>query len=202
MRIQREREKPRLSRWPIRPSKLQAPHHLSDLISHCPSPPSVHRPPCYFSIMSCVCSPQSLCSGCSHCLQSFPQISAWLTCSLPSSLCLKVTFSTRPTQLPYLKLVFTSPLPRTLLIPLSYFAFTFLFWLHGVFIAAQRPCSCGTQVQLFHGMWALSSPTRDQTHIPYIGRWILNLWTTGKVLLFIFLQCLSPCNILHNLLIH
>ena len=29
-----------------------------------------------------------------------------------------------------------------------------------------------------HGMWDLSSPTRDQTHVPYTGRQILNPWTT------------------------
>ena len=33
--------------------------------------------------------------------------------------------------------------------------------------------SCGT--------WDLSSPTRDQTCIPCIGRWILNHWTTREV---------------------
>ena len=33
----------------------------------------------------------------------------------------------------------------------------------------------------------LSSPTRDETHVSYIGRWILNCWTTtqGKSLLWI-----------------
>ena len=31
--------------------------------------------------------------------------------------------------------------------------------------------------------WVLpSSPTRDQTHTPWIGRWILNPWTTREVL--------------------
>ena len=30
-------------------------------------------------------------------------------------------------------------------------------------------------------MWDLSSLTRDQTHVPSIGRWILNHWTTRKV---------------------
>ena len=29
-----------------------------------------------------------------------------------------------------------------------------------------------------------SSQTRDQSHVPCIGRWILNHWTTGKVLWF------------------
>ena len=31
-----------------------------------------------------------------------------------------------------------------------------------------------------HGMWGLSSPTRDRTHIPCIGRQSLNHWTARK----------------------
>ena len=31
------------------------------------------------------------------------------------------------------------------------------------------------------GMWDLSFPTRDQTHTPYFGRWILNYWTAREV---------------------
>ena len=30
-------------------------------------------------------------------------------------------------------------------------------------------------------MWDLSSPTRDQTCIPFIGRWVLTHWATRKV---------------------
>lgn len=30
------------------------------------------------------------------------------------------------------------------------------------------------------GLWHLSSPARDRTCTPYIGRWILNHWTTRK----------------------
>ena len=30
-------------------------------------------------------------------------------------------------------------------------------------------------------MWDVSSPTRDQTHIPCIVRWIFNHWTTREV---------------------
>ena len=32
-----------------------------------------------------------------------------------------------------------------------------------------------------HSMRDLSSPTRDRTHAPCIGRWSLNLWTTRRV---------------------
>ena len=31
------------------------------------------------------------------------------------------------------------------------------------------------------GMWDLSSPTRDWTHTPCIGRWSLNHWTVREV---------------------
>ena len=37
------------------------------------------------------------------------------------------------------------------------------------------------QTYLPHGMWDLSSLTRDQTCIPCIGRQIPHHWTTGKV---------------------
>ena len=33
-----------------------------------------------------------------------------------------------------------------------------------------------------HGIWDLSSLTRDQTHILCIARWILNYWTARRVL--------------------
>jgi len=44
-------------------------------------------------------------------------------------------------------------------------------------------------------MWDLSSQTRDWTHVPCIGRWILNHWTTREILpLFLQpLQHLSEC---------
>ena len=32
-----------------------------------------------------------------------------------------------------------------------------------------------------HGMWDLSSPTKDQTHIPCIGRQSLNHWTSREI---------------------
>ena len=42
--------------------------------------------------------------------------------------------------------------------------------------------SCGVQASLVaEGIWDLSSPTRDQTCIPCIGRQILNHWTTREV---------------------
>ena len=41
--------------------------------------------------------------------------------------------------------------------------------------------SCGIQAQLPQGMWDLVSPARDQTHIPWTGRGILNHWTTREV---------------------
>ena len=37
------------------------------------------------------------------------------------------------------------------------------------------------QAELPHGMWDLSSWTRDQTSDPSIGRWILNHWATREI---------------------
>ena len=41
------------------------------------------------------------------------------------------------------------------------------------------------------GMWDLRSPAGDQTCIPYIGRQILNHWTTREVLHFQILPCFT-----------
>ena len=41
--------------------------------------------------------------------------------------------------------------------------------------------SYGVWTWLPHCMWDLSSLTRDRTHIPYSGRWILNHWTTREI---------------------
>ena len=42
------------------------------------------------------------------------------------------------------------------------------------------------------GLWDLSSPTRDWTCTPGIGRWSLNLWTTREVLELGLLNHLVP----------
>ena len=44
-----------------------------------------------------------------------------------------------------------------------------------------RLSSCRTWAEMPHGMWDISSPTRDQTHVPCIGRWMLNYWTIREV---------------------
>ena len=41
--------------------------------------------------------------------------------------------------------------------------------------------SCGMRAQLPCSMWDLSSPTRNRTHVPCIGRWILNYWIIRDV---------------------
>ena len=41
--------------------------------------------------------------------------------------------------------------------------------------------SCSMWALLPHSVWDLSSLTRDRTHIPCIGRWILNCWTTREI---------------------
>ena len=46
--------------------------------------------------------------------------------------------------------------------------------------------SCGMQAQLSQGIWDLSSRTRDQHHVPCIGRQILNLWSPREVSAFSF----------------
>ena len=67
--------------------------------------------------------------------------------------------------------------------------------------------SCGTRAakhtgsvavvwpQLPRGMWDLSSPTRDPTGVPCIGRRILNRWTTREVPLFQISFCFSIVNV-------
>ena len=62
-------------------------------------------------------------------------------------------------------------------------------------VVACRLRSGSRWVEVLCGKRDLSSPTRDQTHVPCISRWILNHWTTREVCLFIFngiviaLQC-------------
>ena len=53
----------------------------------------------------------------------------------------------------------------------------------GSLVEAYELSSCGTRAQLPRGMWEPSSPTRDRTHVPCIGRRILYHWTTREVFL-------------------
>ena len=55
-------------------------------------------------------------------------------------------------------------------------------------IAVCKFCSSTAWISLPRGMWNLSSPTRDQTHVSYI----LNHWTTREVSLETTLHCESP----------
>ena len=48
------------------------------------------------------------------------------------------------------------------------------------------------------GMWYLSSPARDRTCIPYVGRWILNHWTTWEVPIRYFHAIKKKCLILKS----
>ena len=48
----------------------------------------------------------------------------------------------------------------------------------GAVTAACGRSSGDAWASLLCGTWDLSSPIRDWTHVPCIGRWILNLWTT------------------------
>ena len=64
--------------------------------------------------------------------------------------------------------------------------------------AGARACdlpTCGTWArELCHSLCDLSSPTRDWTHVPCIGRQILNHRTTREIPEnpYILIQCLSP----------
>ena len=59
--------------------------------------------------------------------------------------------------------------------------FCFCFFEADTFFPAVLGQGCSMQVQLPHGPWDVSSPTRDQTHIPSIGIRILNHQTTRDV---------------------
>ena len=51
-------------------------------------------------------------------------------------------------------------------------------------VVARGLSSCGTRTYLLRGMWYLSYPTKDRTHVPCIVRGILNQWTTKEVPIF------------------
>ena len=40
---------------------------------------------------------------------------------------------------------------------------------------------CGLWAQVSRSVWELRSLTRDRTHVPCIGRWLLQHWATKKV---------------------
>ena len=57
-----------------------------------------------------------------------------------------------------------------------------------LFVSAASALCCGAWAQLLtpgaylpDSMWDLTSPTRDQTCVPCVGRQILNPWTTREV---------------------
>ena len=61
--------------------------------------------------------------------------------------------------------------------------------------------SCGAWAELPRGIWNLSFLLRDRTHIPRIGRQILNHWTTREVPMTTLVQfssviqsCLTLCD--------
>ena len=65
-------------------------------------------------------------------------------------------------------------------IHLLFFKYLFI-WLRCVSVAVQRRLHCYMRVQLPCSMWDLSSLTRIRTHIPCIGRQVLNHLTTREV---------------------
>ena len=69
-----------------------------------------------------------------------------------------------------------------------YFKNIYFFWPHQVFIVAHGLSSCGLSCPV------ACSLTRDGTHVPWIGRWILNPWTARDVLDLAF-QKLADCDV-------
>ena len=77
--------------------------------------------------------------------------------------------------------------------PVIMLTFFFFFWLCWIFVAVwgllllqstgprARQSACGVLAGLLRGIWDLNSPTRGRTHVPCIGRWILNHWTVREV---------------------
>ena len=63
------------------------------------------------------------------------------------------------------------------------------FWLHQILVAAHRFFMWFTGFSLVV-VRKLDCPTRDQTQVPYIGRWIPNLWTTRDIPM----RCLKESN--------
>ena len=59
------------------------------------------------------------------------------------------------------------------------------------FDVGHRLSSCGIRAYLLRGMWGLSSPTRDPSHVPCIARWILYHWATREVPIQSFLKLVS-----------
>ena len=62
-------------------------------------------------------------------------------------------------------------------------------------VEARELGSCGVWAWLPHGMWDLSSLTRDQTRVPCIVRRILYHWTTREVPQPFFLRNCFPFKI-------
>ena len=58
-----------------------------------------------------------------------------------------------------------------------------LFVAHGIFVVVHGFQIVWAFSVAAHGTWGLSSPTRDQTGIPCIGRQIVNHWTAKEALL-------------------
>ena len=65
----------------------------------------------------------------------------------------------------------------------SYIIFFKKLWLHWVFIGTDGASLVVVlRLNCPHNVWDVSSPSRDRTHIPCIGRKIRNYWTTREVL--------------------
>ena len=82
--------------------------------------------------------------------------------------------------------------PRWMSLINYFFSIYFIVYLFGCVKSVAALCmwtlalftllfTCGTWAQLPCIMWDLNSPTRNQTHVPHIGRQILNHWNTREI---------------------
>ena len=104
-------------------------------------------------------------------------------------------------------LCWSHPLLPLLCPQLKIYIFVFI-WLCQVLVAccsAGLLSSCGAWAQVPRGMWGLSSPARDGTHITLTGRWLLNSGPLGKspqfFLYYLLSIYLSSCFIICHLIL-
>ena len=61
----------------------------------------------------------------------------------------------------------------------------------GVWVLQHWPCSCSMWALQLCDTWDRISPTKNRTHVPCIGKRILNHWTTRNVLYYHFFMVLT-----------
>ena len=69
----------------------------------------------------------------------------------------------------------------------------FVFDSFGLSFDTWALCCCEKAQLLAQGMWDLNSLTRDRTHVPCIGKWLLNHWITREFPTSSFLVSFLGC---------